>query len=75
MRDAWVEFKTVLLPYVIAALYVGLFIYQSERHEAQQSSDAVAFAEAVQGQTEALQTIHTLLSTQGYVTVPMAGSR
>ena len=67
MREAWIELKTVVLPWLVAASVVGLVIWLSQR-------EITRLNEALVGQQQELTRIHDLLAQQGYIAPPVSST-
>jgi hypothetical protein len=63
----WAEFKTSILPWVIAGLLIWLVIGDGRRREE-------AFAEQQLRLSQSVEQIHLLLSTQGFIAPPTTPS-
>lgn len=66
----WVEFKTAILPWLIAAAVVVLLIAEHQRTTAALVAANGRLAEAVELQGRALDGVRELLAKQGYTLPP-----
>ena len=60
----WTEFKTTLLPWVIAGLLIWLIVNDGRRRDEEFAAQQLRL-------TQSLEQIHLLLSTQGYLSPPI----
>lgn len=68
----WTEFKTAILPWVLAGAVVSFMIAEHRRTTAALVDANTRLASAVEQQGKALDGIRTLLSSQGYTLPPLA---
>ena len=61
--NMWVEFRTHLLPWLLAAAVIGLLSYQEQRR-------TIRFNELLLRQAQAIEAQNNLLATQGYLVPP-----
>ena len=66
----WTEFKTTLLPWLIASAVVALVIVESHRTTAQLLAMNQTLTLAVQEQGKTLEGVRQLLGAQGYTVSP-----
>ena len=66
----WTEFKTTILPWLLAAAVIGLVIVESHRTMAQMMAINQTLTAALQTQGEALDGIQRLIGQQGYTVSP-----
>jgi hypothetical protein len=66
----WTEFKTTILPWMIAAVVVGLMISENRRTTAAMVEANARLADAVESQGRALDGVRELLAAQGYTLPP-----
>lgn len=66
----WIEFKTAILPWLIAAAVVVLLIAEHQRTTAALVAANGRLAEAVELQGRALDGVRDLLAKQGYTLPP-----
>ncbi len=71
----WTEFKTTILPWVIAAAVVVLLITEHKRTTAELVAANGRLAEAVEIQGRALDGVRDLLAKQGYTLPPFEEPR
>jgi hypothetical protein len=71
----WVEFKTTILPWIVAAAVVALLITEHQRTTAALVAANGRLADAVEVQGKALDGVRDLLAKQGYTLPPFAQSR
>ncbi|MGE3513268.1 MAG: hypothetical protein AB7N65_30790 [Vicinamibacterales bacterium] len=71
----WNEFKTTIMPWVIAAAVVTLLIVEHHRTTEALIGANERLAEAVEAQGRALDGVRQLLSAQGYTLPPFAESQ
>lgn len=71
----WSEFKQTLLPWVIAALVIGVLLFESHRNSQTILDISARQTEAMREQAKTLDGIRTLMSQQGYVVPPSLGTR
>jgi len=64
----WTEFRRHVLPWFLAASVVGLMAHQETKRTARLS-------ELLLRQAQSLESVHILLSTQGYLVPPTQESR
>ena len=64
----WTEFRKHVLPWCLAAAVVGLMAHQETKRTERLS-------ELLLRQAQSLESVHILLSTQGYLVPPTQGSR
>lgn len=64
----WTEFRTHLLPWLVAAAVVSLMSYQENRR-------TMSLNAAIQRQAQAIEAQNSLLATQGYLVPPTQGLR
>ena len=70
--NIWQEFKTTLLPWLLAAGVVA-FLISEHRRTTQALLDANSrLADAVEEQGKALEGVRALLASQGYTLPPLA---
>ena len=70
----WMEFKSTLLPYIIAAVVVTVLITEHRRTVEALAAMNSQLAVAVANQGEELGNMRDLLATQGFVSVPTDGN-
>ena len=70
MQTAWLEFKTTLLPFLIAAAVVAVVMYTSQRTEAVLRDELAAMRVLSAQQAEEVGKMRDLLSQQGYTLAP-----
>jgi hypothetical protein len=61
--NIWIEFQRHVLPWLIAGAVVGLMAHQENKRTARLS-------ELLLRQAQSLESVHILLSTQGYLVPP-----
>jgi hypothetical protein len=71
----WVEFKTAILPWLIAAAVITLLIWEHNRTTEALVSANGRLADAVELQGKALDGVRDLLATQGYTLPPFERPR
>ena len=71
----WVEFKTTILPWLIAAAVVALLMVEHQRMTAALISANGRLADAVESQGRALDGVRELLAKQGYTLPPFEPPR
>jgi hypothetical protein len=71
----WVEFKTTILPWLIAAAVVVLLMTEHQRTTAALVAANGRLAEAVEIQGKALDGVRELLAKQGYTVPPFEAPR
>lgn len=71
----WVEFKTTILPWLIAAAVVVLLMTEHQRTTAALVAANGRLAEAVEIQGKALDGVRELLAKQGYTVPPFEPPR
>ena len=71
----WTEFKTTILPWLIAAAVVALLITEHQRTTAALVAANGRLAEAVELQGRALDGVRNLLAQQGYTLPPFDESQ
>jgi len=64
----WTEFRTHLLPWLVAAAVVGLMAHQEHRR-------TLTLNQALIRQAQAIEAQNNLLATQGYLVPPTQGLR
>ena len=64
----WTEIRRHILPWLLAAAVVGLMAHQENKRTARLS-------ELLLRQAQSLESVHILLSTQGYLVPPMQEPR
>ena len=62
--DIWTEFRTHLLPWLIAGAVIGQMSYQETQRTARLN-------DLLLRQAQSLESVHILLSTQGYLAPPI----
>ena len=73
--NIWTEFKTSILPWLLAGAVVT-FLIAEQRRTTQARLDANGrLADAVEQQGKALDDVRALLASQGYTRLPFAESR
>jgi hypothetical protein len=73
--NIWTEFKTTVLPWLLAGAVVA-FLISEHRRTTQALLDAnTRLADAVEDQGKALDGVRSLLSSQGYTLPPLTESR
>jgi len=65
---AWTEFRTHVLPWILAGAVIGLM-------SAQEMKRTERLNELLLRQAQSLESVHILLSTQGYLVPPTRESR
>lgn len=73
--NIWNEFKTTILPWVIATGVVALLIVEHHRTTEALVGANARLADAVEVQGRALEGVRELLSSQGYTLPPFDESR
>ena len=68
VMDIWIEFRRHVLPWLIAGTVIGLMAHQENQRTARLS-------ELLLRQAQSLESVHILLSTQGYLVPPMQEPR
>jgi hypothetical protein len=68
VMDIWIEFRRHVLPWLIAGAVIGLMGYQENKRTARLN-------ELLLRQAQSLESVHILLSTQGYLVPPMQEPR
>ena len=63
----WTEFKNTILPWVIAGALVWLVVSDGRRRNEEMTAQQLRL-------TQAIEQIHLLLSTQGYISPPTTPS-
>ena len=63
----WNEFKTTILPWVIAGSLIGLVVSDNRLRNEELASQQLRL-------TQSIEQIHLLLSTQGYLSPPITPS-
>ncbi len=71
----WNEFKTTILPWLVAAGVVALLIVEHNRTTEALVGANARLADAVEAQGRALEGVRQLLSAQGYTLPPFDESR
>jgi len=71
----WNEFKTTILPWLLAAGVVAFLVTENRRTTEAILSANTRLAEAVEAQGAALEGVRELLAAQGYTLPPFDGSR
>jgi hypothetical protein len=71
----WAEFKTAILPWLIAGGVVALLMMEHQRTTAALVAANARLAEAVELQGRALDGVRDLLSKQGYTLPPFDASQ
>lgn len=71
----WTEFKTTILPWLIAAGVVALLMFEHRRTTAALIEANSRLAEAVEVQGKALEGVRDLLAKQGYTLPPFDASQ
>ena len=66
--EIWSEFRRYILPWLIAGAVVGLMAHQENKRTARLN-------ELLLRQAQSLESVHILLSTQGYLVPPMQEPR
>ena len=66
----WSEFKTTVLPWLIAASVVGLLMVEHRRTTDALVEANTRLADAVESQSDALDGVRELLARQGYTLPP-----
>ena len=64
----WAEFRQHVLPWLLAAAVIGLMAHQENKRTARMN-------ELLLRQAQSLESVHILLSTQGYLVPPMQEPR
>ena len=64
----WTEFRTHVLPWILAGAVIGLMAHQETKRTARLN-------ELLLRQAQSLESVHILLSTQGYLVPPTQESR
>jgi hypothetical protein len=73
--NIWTEFKTTILPWLLAGAVVA-FLITEHRRTTQAMLDAnTRLADAVEDQGKALDGVRSLLAAQGYTLPPLTESR
>ena len=75
VMQIWTEFKTTILPWVIAAVVVGIMISENRRTTEAMVEANARLADAVESQGLALDGVRDLLAAQGYTLPPFDVSR
>jgi large-conductance mechanosensitive channel len=70
VHEIWTEFKTTILPWIIAAVVVALMITENRRTTDAMVEANARLADAVATQGRALDGVRDLLSAQGYTLPP-----
>ena len=70
--DIWAEFKTAILPWLLAGAVVTFLVAEHRRTTGALLEANTRLADAVEQQGEALDGVRTLLSSQGYTLPPLA---
>ena len=73
--NIWMEFKTTILPWLLAGGVVAFLISEHRRTTAALVEANSRLASAVEQQGEALDGVRTLLAKQGYTLPPLAEAR
>lgn len=73
--NIWMEFKTTILPWLLAGGVVAFLISEHRRTTAALVEANSRLATAVEQQGEALDGVRTLLAKQGYTLPPLAEAR
>ena len=68
VMEIWIEFRSHVLPWVIAGAVIGLQGYQENKR-------TTRLNELLVRQAQSLEQVHILLSTQGYLVPPMQEPR
>jgi len=68
----WIEFKTTLLPWILAAAVVALIIAEAHRTTAQLVAVNESLTQVLQEQGRVLDRLQQTLSVQGYTVSPFA---
>jgi hypothetical protein len=71
----WTEFKTTILPWLIAGMVIGLVMMEHQRTTAALLAANGRLADAVEIQGRALDGVRDLLAKQGYTLPPFDESR
>lgn len=71
----WVEFKTTILPWLIATAVVAFLITEHRRTTGALIGANARLAAAVEAQGRALDGVRELLATQGYTLPPFDASQ
>jgi hypothetical protein len=71
----WIEFKTTILPWLVAAAVVALLITEHRRTTDALVGANARLAAAVETQGRALDGVRDLLASQGYTLPPFDASR
>lgn len=66
--NIWIEFRRHVLPWLLAGAVIGLMSYQENKRTARMN-------ELLLRQAQSLESVHILLSTQGYLVPPMQEPR
>jgi hypothetical protein len=73
--NIWTEFKTTILPWLLAGAVVA-FLISEHRRTTQAMLDAnTRLADAVEDQGKALEGVRSLLASQGYTLPPLTEPR
>ena len=70
VMQIWTEFKTTILPWVIAAVVVAIMISENRRTTEAMVEANARLADAVESQSRALDGVRDLLAAQGYTLLP-----
>ena len=70
----WTEFKTAILPWVLAALFIGVLMMESRRTTGALGAANARLTEALASQGRALDGVRDLLAAQGYTLPPFVES-
>lgn len=73
--NIWMEFKNVILPWLLASGVVAFLIVEHRRTTGALIEANSRLAEAVEQQGQALDGVRALLSSQGYTLPPFAEKR
>ena len=73
--NIWVEFKTTILPWLLAGGVVAFLISEHRRTTAALVEANTRLAAAVEQQGQALDGVRGLLAKQGYTLPPLAEAR
>lgn len=71
----WNEFKTTILPWLLAGAVVALLMLEHQRTTDALVGANARLADAVEAQGRALDGVRELLAAQGYTLPPFEGSR
>jgi large-conductance mechanosensitive channel len=71
----WTEFKTTILPWIIAAVVVALMISENRRATEVMVQANARLADAIESQGRALDGVRDLLAAQGYTLPPFGVSQ